>query len=89
MAIPRFPVLLFGAVLVSGCATDAPDSAGQSVSASASSASRNCTFDKRTGTNLSNKECAAAMTDAERQQAVENMRARNPITSTLCASGGG
>ena len=29
------------------------------------------------------------MTDAERQQAVDNMRARNPTTSTLRASGGG
>jgi hypothetical protein len=74
-------------VIAAGCET--PPADGATASTSASPASHNCARETRTGSNLPSKDCAAAMSDAERQQAIENMRVKNPSTSTVRSSSGG
>lgn len=76
--------LLLGAWLLTGCETVPADPAG----ASASTATRYCAREARTGSNLPAKECAAPQSEAERQQAIENMR-KTPSTSTVRSSSGG
>ena len=83
--------LVLAAALATGCET-APSGApaGDTTAAAApTSASRACVREPRTGSNLPSRECQAAMSEAEKAQALENMRAKNPSTSTVRSSSGG
>lgn len=79
--------VLFAAVLGAGCETAPPSTAAADPSAKA--ATNYCAREARTGSNLPSKECAAPQSEAERQKALENMRAKNPTTSTVRSSSGG
>lgn len=81
------PALLLAALLAAGCETTPPEPSSTSVSAS--TAARACAREPRTGSNLPPKDCAAPMSEADRAQAIENMRVKNPSTSTVKSSGGG
>ena len=84
MRLARTSVLLSAACFFAGCETATP--ASQAVE---SSTQRSCVREPRTGSNLPSKECAATMSEAEKQQAIENMRVKNPSTSTVRSSSGG
>lgn len=79
--------VLVAAVLGAGCETAPTSSPGADGGTQA--ATNYCAREARTGSNLPSKACAAPQSEAERQQALDNMRVKNPTTSTVRSSGGG
>ena len=78
------------AIAAAGCETTPGSGPTQgNATATPQTATRDCAPAARTGSNMLTRECAAPQSEAERQKAMEDMRVKNPSTSTVKSTTGG